>query len=82
MQGGKVVGGPAPQGLASIVLEIDKDDTIWAVAVLGPSKFQDFFDAFKQDHKAEFGRRGAKKLMQTEVKVQPLKNYSAELIQA
>jgi Rieske Fe-S protein len=82
MQGGKAVGGPAPQGLASIVLEIDKDDIIWAVAVLGPSKFQDFFDAFKQDHKAEFGRRGAKKLVKTEAKVQVLKNYSAELIQA
>jgi Rieske Fe-S protein len=81
-QGGKSVSGPAKQGLASIVLEIDKDDQLWAVAVLGPNKFQDFFDAFKQDHKAEFGRRGAKKLIQTETKVQPLKNYSAELIQA
>ncbi len=81
-QGGKSVGGPANQGLASIVLEIDKDDNIWAVAVLGPEKFQEFFDAFKQEHKAEFGRRGAKKLVQTEAKVQPLKNYSAELIQA
>ncbi|RLA66472.1 MAG: sulfur oxidation protein [Epsilonproteobacteria bacterium] len=81
-QGGKVVGGPATQGLASIVLEIDKDDNIWAVAVMGPEKFQAFFDAFKKDHRAEFGRRGAKKLIKTETKVQALKNYSAELIQA
>jgi Rieske Fe-S protein len=81
-QGGKVVGGPANQGLASIVLEVDKDDNIWAVAVLGPDKFQEFFAAFKSEHKAEFGRRGAKKLMATEAKVQKLKNYSAELIQA
>ncbi len=81
-QGGKVVGGPASQGLAQIVLEIDKDDNIWAVAVLGPNKFQDFFDAFKQEHKAEFGRRGAKKLIKSEAKVQTLKNFSAELIQA
>jgi len=81
-KGGKSVGGPANQGLASIVLEIDKDDHIWAVAVLGPDKFQDFFDAFKQEHKAEFGRRGAKKLVETEAKVQTLKNFSAELIQA
>ena len=81
-QGGKVVGGPANQGLASIVLEIDADDNIWAVAVLGPDKFQEFFSAFKKDHKAEFGRRGAKKLMKTEAKVQPLTSYSAELIQA
>jgi len=81
-EGGKVVGGPANEGLASIILEIDKDDNIWAVAVLGPVKFQDFFDAFKQDLKAEYGRRGAKKLVETEAKVQALKNFSAELIQA
>lgn len=81
-QGGKCVSGPANQGLASIVLEIDKEDNIWAVAVLGPNKFQEFFDAFKKEHKAEFGRRGAKKLIATEAKVVPLKNYSAELIQA
>lgn len=81
-KGGKSVGGPSNQGLAQIVLEIDKDDHIWAVAVLGPDKFQDFFDAFKQEHKAEFGRRGAKKLMETEAKVKTLKNFSAELIQA
>ncbi len=81
-KGGKNVSGPANQGLASIILEVDKDDNIWAVAVLGPDKFQEFFDAFKQDLKAEYGRRGAKKLVKTEAKVQPLKNYSAELIQA
>jgi len=81
-KGGKVVGGPAGQGLAQIILEIDADDTIWAVAVLGPVKFQDFFDAFKQDLKAIYGRRGAKKLVKTDVQVQKLKNFSAELIQA
>jgi len=81
-KGGKVVSGPAKQGLAQIVLEIDADDNIWAVAVLGPVKFQDFFDAFKQDLKAVYGRRGAKKLIKTETKVQALKNFSAELIQA
>jgi Rieske Fe-S protein len=81
-QGGKVVGGPANQGLASIILEIDAEDNIWAVAVLGPVKFQDFFDAFKQELKKVYGRKGAKKLTKDEAKVQPLKNFSAELIQA
>ena len=81
-QGGKVVGGPAKQGLASIILEIDAEDNIWAVAVLGPNKFQAFFDAFKQDLRKDYGRRGAKKLVKEETKVQPLKNFSAELIQA
>ena len=81
-QGGKNVSGPANQGLAAIVLEVDADDNIWAVAVLGPDKFQEFFDAFKQELKAEYGRRGAKKLVATEAKVVPLTKYSAELIQA
>ena len=81
-QGGKVVGGPANEGLASIILEIDADDNIWAVAVLGPVKFQAFFDAFKQELKAVYGRKGAKKLVKEETKVQKLKNFSAELIQA
>ena len=81
-QGGKAVGGPANQGLASIILEIDAEDNIWAVAVLGPVKFQEFFDAFKQDLKKVYGRRGAKKLQQTEAKVQILKNFTAEVIQA
>jgi len=79
-QGGKVVGGPAPQGLAQIVLEIDADDNIWAVAVLGPDKFEEYFDAFKAEQKKEFGRRGAKKLIKDEAKVQKLKNYTADII--
>jgi len=80
-EGGKLVAGPAPEGLASILLEIDKEDNIWAVAVLGPVKFHDFFDAYKKELKVEYGRRGAKKLVLKEVKVQALKNFSAEIIQ-
>jgi len=81
-QGGKVVGGPANQGLASIILEVGSDDTLWAVGVLGPVKFQDFFDAFKQELKEAYGRNGASKLVKTETKVQPLKNFTAEIIQS
>ncbi len=79
-EGGKVVGGPAPQAIPSIVLEIDKDDNIWAVAVLGPDKFQDFFSAFKKDLRKEHGRKGAKKLVKEEVKVQKLNNFTASVI--
>lgn len=82
-QGGKVVGGPAGEGLAQIILEIDAEDDIWAVAVLGPVKFQDYFDAFKDEFKKFYGnKRKAKKLKKEEAKVQPLKNFSKELIQA
>lgn len=79
-QGGKGVAGPIKQGLAQVVLEIDKDDNIWAVAVLGPDKFQEFFSAFKKELKKEYGRKGAKKLIKTEVKVQKLKNFTASII--
>jgi Rieske Fe-S protein len=82
-QGGKVVGGPAADGLAQIILEIDADDNIWAVAVLGPAKWDDYFDAFRDEFKKFYGnKRKAKKLQKVEVKVQPLKNFSKELIQA
>ena len=81
-EGGKVLGGPATQGLASIVLEIDAEDNLWAVAVLGPDMFEEYFDAFKQELKAEHGRRGAKKLMKDSVEVKTLKNFTAEIIQA
>jgi Rieske Fe-S protein len=80
-QGGKVVGGPAKEGLASIILEVDEEDNIWAVAVLGPVKFQDYFDAFKDEFKKYYGnRRKAKKLKKEEAKVQTLKNFSADII--
>ena len=49
--GCKNISGPAEEPLASIILEIDKDDTIWAVAVLGPDRFHDYFKAFKPEFK-------------------------------
>jgi Rieske Fe-S protein len=79
-QGGKIVGGPAKEGVAQIVLEVDKDDHIWAVAVLGPARFEAFFDAYKSELKAIYGRRGAKKLVKSEAKVQKLKNFTKEMI--
>lgn len=82
-EGGKRVGGPANQGLASIVLEIDAEDNLWAVAVLGPDKFQDYFDAFKKEFKKFYGnKRKAKRLVQQEAKVQPLTNFSQSVITA
>lgn len=82
-EGGKKVGGPATQGLAAIVLEVDAEDHIWAVAVLGPTKFVDYFSAFKDEFKKFYGnKRKAKKLVNTEAKVVPLKQFSAEIIQS
>ena len=80
--GCKNISGPAEQPLASIVLEIDKDDTIWAVAVLGPDKFHEYFKAFKPEFKKYYnGKRKAKKKVTDTATVLPLTKYSKELIQ-
>lgn len=82
-QGGKVLGGPADQPIASIVLEHNsKDDTLSAVGVLGGDKFHDYFKAFKTEMKKEFGnKRKAKKLVKVSVPTVALTKYTQEIIQ-
>lgn len=81
-KGCKVIAGPAPQPLASIVLEHHADDTIWAVAVLGADKFHSFFSAFKPELKEQFGgKRKAKKLVQGTAQTVALADYTKEIIQ-
>ena len=63
--------------------EIDANDELWAVAVLGPDKFQDYFSAFKKEFKKFYGNhRKAKKLIKTEAKVQPLTSFTQSVITA
>lgn len=80
--GAKVLAGPAPQPLASIVLEVDDQGHIWAVGVLGADKFHDYFRSFKPELK-EFYRniRKAKKIVKVSAKTVPLKEYTKEIIQ-
>lgn len=81
-EGGKRLVGPTKEPLAQIVLEIDENDVIWAVGVLGPNKFHDFLKAFKSDFKKFYGnKRKAKKLVKQEAKVLTLKNYTADIQQ-
>ena len=80
--GGQRVNGPAAEGLTQIVLEIDKDDTLWAVGALGPSRFHDYLDAFKPEFKKYYGgKRKGKKLVKEEAKVVRLVNFSKDIIQ-
>ncbi|CAA6804507.1 MAG: Ubiquinol-cytochrome C reductase iron-sulfur subunit (EC [uncultured Sulfurovum sp.] len=79
--GGARVTGPATEGLTQIVLEVDKDDVIWAVGAVGPNKFHEFLTSFKADLKKEYGRNKAKKLVKTEAKVTTLKNFSSDIQQ-
>ena len=68
--------------LAAIVLETDKQGNIYAVAVVGPERFQDFIKSFKDEMKEMFGNwRKAKKLVSAEAKVLPIKKFTKEIIQ-
>jgi len=81
-KGAKRLSGPAAQPLASIVLEVAKDDTIWAVGVLGPDKFHDYFKAFKPEFKKFYnGPRKAKKLVSISAPTVTLNEYTKEIIQ-
>ena len=81
-KGCEVLSGPAPQPLASIVLEHHDDDTLWAVAVLGPDKFHDFFKSFKPELKEQYGgKRKAKKLVSTSAEVVKLSDFTKDIIQ-
>ncbi len=82
LKGCKKVAGPAEMPLASIVLEIAEDDTIWAVAVLGQDKFHEYFKQFKPELKKWYGgKRKGKKHVKDITHVSLLTQYSKELIQ-
>ena len=81
-KGCKVKSGPAPEPLASIVLEVDGDNTIWAVGVLGKDKFHAFFKDFRRELKEQFGStREAKSKVQVTVQTMPMREYCHDVIQ-
>lgn len=81
-KGAKQLSGPAAEPLASIVIEIAQDDTIWAVGVLGPDKFHDYFKAFNPEFKLFYGgRRKAKNLVKISAPTVTLNEYTKEIIQ-
>ena len=80
-KGAKKIAGPADQALASVVLEVDGKGHIWAVGVLGPDKFHDYFKSFKDEFKEYYGgKRKAKKLVENKAKTLTIEEYSAEVI--
>jgi Rieske Fe-S protein len=75
------VAGPAAQGLANIVLDIDEKDQIWAVGVLGKDKFHDFFKNFKPEFKSMYGNwRKAKKIVKINTPTELLSEYTKDII--
>ncbi len=72
----------APQPLASIIIEVAEDDTIWASAVLGGTKFHSYFKTFKPELKKYYGgKRAGKKKVSGNVKMVALSEYTKEIIQ-
>ena len=79
--GARQVAGPANEALAATVLEVDTKGQIWAVGVLGPDKFHDFFKTFKDEFKEHYGgKRKAKKLVKDKADTQSIRDYSAEVV--
>src|SRR6476659_3167951 len=76
--GARVVSGPAPQPLATILLEHDaKADEIWAVGTFGGEKFAEFFSKFDFRLQLEMGNR-AREAVEGTATVKPLESYSTQ----
>ncbi len=78
-QGAQVIGGPAPQPLACVVLRHDsKQDTLRAVGTLGGEMFKAFFEKYEVKLSIDNGPR-AKHLCNSTTVCKELKRYSRQL---
>jgi len=76
--GARVVSGPAPQPLATILLEHDpKADELFAVGTFGGEKFDEFFRKYAFRLQLEMGNRARAGVEETAV-VRPLERYSIQ----
>ena len=76
--GARVVSGPAPQPLCTILLEHDaKADELWAVGTFGGEMFAEFFRRFDFRLQLEMGPR-AKAPVDRTAEVKELENYSTQ----
>ena len=75
--GAKVLSGPAPQPLATIMLEQDKGGDIWAVGTFGGEMFAEFFRRFEFRLQLETGSRARAQVEGTTV-VKELETYSTQ----
>jgi len=79
-EGAKVVAGPAPQPLASILLEWDSGkDEIFAVGTLGGEMFNEFFQKFEFKLALEHGG-GIRQAVSGNCVVQALENYCKQQV--
>ncbi len=79
--GARVVGGPAPQPLAAILLEHDrKTDALYAVGTLGGEMFDAFFTKFKFKLELEYGNKHAQQAVSGNTVVSELGNYCKQQV--
>ena len=80
-QGGKVLGGPAPQPLTTILLEHDAAaDELYATGTLGGELFEDFFNAYRTEMIEEFGRGVARQEAAGTAVTVPVEKYTAQVL--
>ncbi len=78
-EGCRAVDGPAKDPLPAVVLEVD-GERIYATGILGRDLFEDFFDAFREELKEEYGSFRKAKEQVSECRVIRLKDYTDEII--
>ena len=79
--GAKVISGPAPQPLASVLLEHDaKTDELYAIGIFGGEKFNDFFQKYDFKLSMEMGST-AKEVVTLTTKLSDLAAYSTQTAQ-
>lgn len=80
-EGAQVLGGPASQPLAAIVLEWDKaEDALYATATIGGEMFNRYFESFGQRLVLDHGRTDIRRAVSQDTELMPLKEYCRNLI--
>ena len=75
--GGRVLGGPAPQPLAAIVLKYDSiKDTFYATATVGGDMFAQYFEKFGQRLILDHARLDVQSASSKVAELMPLSEYS------
>jgi hypothetical protein len=76
MQGARVLGGPAPQPLAAILLEYDeRDGSLYAAGSYGGEMFDRFFEKFSFRLELEFNTANVREEVANTAAVVPLAQY-------
>lgn len=79
-EGCRVLGGPAPQPLAAIGLDVDADQGLFASGVFGPTQFERFFDAYGPRLELEFGPDQYRRPVEDVATVLPLAEFTRQRV--